>query len=36
MKAATTFQGILKLERAAKVVALQEQNYAEITIASVV
>jgi len=33
MKAATTFQGILKLERAAKVVALQEQNYAEITIA---
>jgi len=36
MKAATTFQGILKLERAAKVVALQEQNYAEITISSVV
>jgi len=36
MKAATTFQGILKLERAAKVVALQEQNYAEITISTIV
>jgi len=35
-KAATTFQGLLKLEKAAKVVSEQEENYAEITITCVV
>lgn len=36
LKAATTFQGLLKLERAAKIVSEQEENFAEITITSVV
>jgi len=36
LKAATTFQGLLKLERAAKIVLEQEENFAEITITSVV
>jgi len=35
-KAATTFQGLLKLEKASKVVSEQEENFAEITITLVV
>ena len=35
MKAATTFQGLLKLERAGKVVSTQEENFAEIIISIV-
>ena len=36
LKAATTFQGLLKLERAGRVVASQEENFGEITLTSVV
>jgi len=36
LKAATTFQGLLKLEKAAKVVSEQEENYSEITITCIV
>merc|ERR1719268_615138 len=35
MKAATTFQGLLKLERAGKVVSTQEENFAEIIVSIV-
>ena len=35
MKAATTFQGLLKLERAGKVVSSQEENFAEIVVSIV-
>merc|ERR1712013_538983 len=35
MKAATTFQGLLKLERAGKVVSTQEENFAEIVVSIV-
>jgi len=35
MKASTTFQGLLKLERAGKVVSTQEENFAEIIISIV-
>ena len=35
MKAATTFQGLLKLERAGKVVSSQEKNFAEIIVSIV-
>ena len=36
LKAATTFQGLLKLERAGKVVAIQEENFGDINLTSVV
>ena len=35
MKASTTFQGLLKLERAGKVVSTQEENFAEIVVSIV-
>ena len=35
MKAATTFQGLLKLERAGKMVSTQKENFAEIIISIV-